>query len=68
MICEPVTVETGDTKFSRRFGLRAEGQLKALPKSQAKECRNCVKAETMHLRMIDRSQTRTERPSDSLGF
>ena len=53
MICEPVTVETGDTKFSRRFGLEAEGQLKALPKSQAKECRNCVKAETMHLRMID---------------
>jgi len=53
MICEPVTVETGDTKFSHRFGLRAGGRLKALPQSQAKECRDCVKAETMHLRMID---------------
>ena len=40
MICEDVTVETGNTKLSHRFGPEADEQLKALPKSPAKECRN----------------------------
>jgi DNA-binding transcriptional LysR family regulator len=53
MICEHVTLEPGDTELSRRFGLTAEARLKALPKSQAKECGNSVDAKTVHLRMID---------------
>jgi len=53
MICQNVTVEMRDTRLSRRFGPQAEGQLKALPENQAKECRNSGKAETIHLRTVD---------------
>ena len=53
MISERVMVELGDTRFSRRFGSAVQGHLKALPKSEFKRCQNYVKAETVHLRMID---------------
>jgi hypothetical protein len=53
MICERLTVETGDTMLSRRFDPSAEGQLKALPKRQAKKCRNSNKTEMIRLRMMD---------------
>ena len=53
MISERVTEETGDTGLSRRFSSPAQGHLKALPKSEFKKCQNYLKAETVHLRMID---------------
>src|SRR6266436_3168457 len=53
MISERVMVELGDTRLSRRFGSAVQGHLKALPKSEFKRCQNYVKAETVHLRMID---------------
>ncbi len=53
MISERVTVETADTTPSRPFGSAVQGHLKALPKSEFKRCQNYVKAETVHLRMID---------------
>jgi len=53
MISERVTVETGDTRLSRRFGSAMQGHLKALGKSETKKSQNYVKAETVHLRMID---------------
>ena len=53
MICERLTVETGDTMLSRRVDPSAEGQLKALPKRQAKKCRNSNKTEMIRLRMMD---------------
>jgi DNA-binding transcriptional LysR family regulator len=53
MISERVTEETGDTGLSRRFSSPAQGYLKALPKSEFKKCQNYLKAEAVHLRMID---------------
>src|SRR5260221_1910689 len=53
MISERMMVETGDTMPSRRFGSAVQGHLKALPKSEFKKCQNYLKAETVHLRMID---------------
>src|SRR6266481_6203103 len=53
MISERVMVELGDTRLSRRFGSAVQGHLKALPKSEFKKCQNYLKAETVHLRMID---------------
>ena len=53
MISELVTVETGDTRLSRRFGSSAQAHLKALTRSETKKCPNYAKAETVHLRMID---------------
>jgi len=53
MISERVMVELGDTRLSRRFGSAVQGHLKALPKSETKKCQNYVRAETVHLRMID---------------
>src|SRR5258708_15616620 len=53
MISERVTVETGDTRLSRRFGSAMQGHLKALGKSETKKSQNYLKAETVHLRMID---------------
>jgi DNA-binding transcriptional LysR family regulator len=51
MISERVTEETVDTR--RRLSPPAQGHLKALPKSEFKKCKNYLKAETVHLRMID---------------
>jgi regulatory helix-turn-helix LysR family protein len=53
MINEHVTVETGDTKLSRRFSSPLQGHLRSLEKDEAKKCPNYIKAESAHLRMID---------------
>ena len=53
MLSEHVTVETGDTKLSRRFSSAVQGHLRSLEKDEAKKCPNYIKAETAHLRMID---------------
>jgi DNA-binding transcriptional LysR family regulator len=53
MLSEPVTVETGDTKFSGRFSSVVQGHLRELGKSETKKCPDYVRAETVHLRMID---------------
>ena len=53
MICQNLTVEMPDTELLRRFRPQAEGQLKALPRNQAREYRDSGKAETIHLRTVD---------------
>jgi DNA-binding transcriptional LysR family regulator len=53
MITEGMTVETAETRLSRRFGPAVQGHLKALPKSETKKGQNYAKAEIVHLRMID---------------
>jgi len=53
MLSEHVTVETGDTKLSRRFSSAVQGHLRSLEKEQGKTCPNYIKAESAHLRMID---------------
>jgi DNA-binding transcriptional LysR family regulator len=53
MLSEHVTVETGDTKLSRRFSSDLQGHLRSLEKEEAKKCPNYIKAECAHLRMID---------------
>src|SRR5208337_3619423 len=53
MLSEHVTVETGDTRLSRRFSSAVQGQLRSLEKDEAKKCPNYSKAEIAHLRMID---------------
>jgi DNA-binding transcriptional LysR family regulator len=53
MLSEHVTVETGDTKLSRRFSSPVQGHLRSMEKDEAKKCPNYIKAETAHLRMID---------------
>src|SRR5258707_12356071 len=53
MLSEHVTVETGDTKLSRRFSSPLQGHLRSLEKDEAKKCPNYIKAESAHLRMID---------------
>src|SRR4029077_11870293 len=53
MLSEHVTVETGDTRLSRRFSSAVQGQLRSLEKDEAKKCPNYIKAESAHLRMID---------------
>src|SRR6266436_6226388 len=53
MLSEHVTVETGDTKLSRRFSSAVQGHLRSLEKEQGKKCPNYIKAESAHLRMID---------------
>ena len=51
MLSEHVTVETGDTRLSRRFSSAVQGQLRSLEKDE--KCPNYSKAEIAHLRMID---------------
>ena len=53
MLSEHMTVETGDTRLSRRFSSTVQGHLRSLEKGEAKKCPNYIKAETAHLRMID---------------
>src|SRR6202162_4650312 len=53
MLSEHVTVETGDTKFSRRFSSAVQGHLRSLEKEEAKKRPNYIEAERAHLRMID---------------
>jgi DNA-binding transcriptional LysR family regulator len=53
MLSEHVTVETGDTKLSRRFSSAVQGHLRSLEKEEAKKCPNYIKAESAQLRMID---------------
>ena len=53
MLSEHVTVETGDTRLSRRFSSPVQGHLGSLEKDEAKKCPNYIKAESAHLRMID---------------
>ncbi len=55
MLSEHVTVEVDGRTLSGRFGAAAQGQLKALPKSDTKKRQNYAQpqAETMHLQMID---------------
>ena len=53
MLSEHVTVETGDTRLSRRFSSAVQGNLRSLEKDEAKKCPNYSKAEIAHLRMID---------------
>jgi DNA-binding transcriptional LysR family regulator len=53
MLSEHVTVETGDTKLSRRFSSAVQGHLRSVEKDEAKKCPNFIKAESAHLRMID---------------
>jgi DNA-binding transcriptional LysR family regulator len=53
MLSEHVTVETGDTKLSRRFSSAVQGHLRSLEKDEAKKCPNYIKAESAQLRMID---------------
>jgi DNA-binding transcriptional LysR family regulator len=53
MLSEHVTVETGDTKLSRRFSSPVQGHLRWLEKDEAKKYQNYIKAESAQLRMID---------------
>ena len=53
MISERVMVETGDTKLARRFSSAVQGHLRLLDKGEAKNCQNYIKAESVHLRMMD---------------
>src|ERR1700746_227141 len=53
MLSEHVTVETGDTKLSRRFSSPVQGHLRSLEKDEAKKCPNYIKAECAQLGMID---------------
>src|SRR5580693_3635694 len=53
MLSEHVTVETGDTKLSRRFSSAGQGHLRSVEKDEAKKCQNYYNAESAHLRMID---------------
>ena len=53
MLSEHVTVETGDTKLSRRFSSAVQGHLRSLEKDEAKKYQDYIKAESAHLRMID---------------
>jgi hypothetical protein len=53
MTSEHATVETDDLSLSRRFGSASQAHLKTLPKSETNKCQIYVKAEAVHLRMID---------------
>jgi DNA-binding transcriptional LysR family regulator len=53
MLSERVTVETGDTKFSRGFSSPVQGQLRALEKSETTKRQAYIRVESVHLRMID---------------
>jgi DNA-binding transcriptional LysR family regulator len=53
MLSEHVTVETDDTKLSRRFSSAVQGHLRSLEKGEAKKYQNYIKAECAQLRMID---------------
>jgi DNA-binding transcriptional LysR family regulator len=53
MLSEHVTVETGDTKISRRFSSTVQGHLRSLEQDEAKKYQYRIKAECAQLRMID---------------
>jgi DNA-binding transcriptional LysR family regulator len=53
MLSEHLTVETGDTKLSRRFSSTAHGHLRTLEQDEATKYQNYIKAECAQLRMID---------------
>ncbi|HTD17563.1 MAG TPA: LysR family transcriptional regulator [Chthoniobacterales bacterium] len=53
MISERVMLGSGSEKFSRRSASAAQGQLRALEKSEIKERRAYPEGETAHLRLID---------------
>jgi DNA-binding transcriptional LysR family regulator len=53
MITERMTAETAEARLKHRFGLSAQGQLRALAKSETQKCQHYAKAESVNLRMID---------------